>query len=157
MDRTEWLERLTRMFGQHPDVAKHVESLASKLGDVPDTRFTEASLGGVFKSLRSAVSASRIETALDKWWLAQGVAPAPKTPRPKPIDTVLEERAKLDARHEELRRDWSNAATIRHAVAICESNSMLLALLRGIVGRWAPAYADLVPPPAGGLLDWNES
>jgi hypothetical protein len=154
MDRTEWLESLTKMFGQHPDVAKHVASLLPNLADIPDERFTPASLGGVHKMIRSAASPIRIRNALNKWWLLQGETPV-VVPRAKPVDTVLEERAAIAARHDELKRDWDNTGVIRRCVALCGGNVLLLSLLRGIVNRWAPQHNDIIPPTAGGSLDWD--
>jgi hypothetical protein len=49
----------------------------------------------------------------------------------------------LDVAH---RADWSVISNVRHSVDICENDPRLLALLRGIVSRYAPQNLDLIPP-----------
>jgi hypothetical protein len=61
------------------------------------------------------------------------------------------EREEWEARQIELRAEWADIAEVRHCVEICEGDEKYLRVLRGVIERWAPQNADLIPPaPAVG-------
>jgi hypothetical protein len=137
--------------------AKQLEAMLPYLTEIPDEAFDPALLPAITKRLKRNPMLGDVYTALEAS-LEASRAPfeeAGSRRREVPLwlagimgDTV-QQRLEDDERHRQLSDEWGITSAVRHAVEISDGNPRLLGVLRGLVQRWAPQNADLIPPPAG--------
>jgi hypothetical protein len=120
--------------------AAELAKLLPFLTDFADTAFTEEALGPVAEKLKKrSPNLGEVRAALASW---------------KKVETArthqrASERSAADVwedRQAELRAEWSDVATVRRAVSVCEGEDRLLHTLALVLGKYAPHNLGEIPP-----------
>jgi hypothetical protein len=141
MTRAEFMAELGPLIRPRAPLAAAIElgKMIPFLNDFADTAFTEEALVPVASKLKRSPNLGEVRAALASW---------------KKVETArthqrASERSAADVwedRQAELRAEWSDVATVRRAVSVCEGEDRLLHTLALVLGKYAPHNLGEIPP-----------
>lgn len=152
MNRAEWMAALAPLIRPRSPVAAATQlgKMLEFLGDIPDSAFTEASITAIAPALKRSPSFAEVRAALQAY--ARSLD-APTDQDPLQDTATMRERARWEARQDELRAEWNDPDGIRARIRTCDGELRFLRLLAGLVLQWAPQHLGLLPPIALVSLD----
>ena len=146
MELEEWIAALAAKVypPDRPASRRTIEYLLPRLNDLPAAWFTENSIDGLFRDLRTLNSADRVRKALRDFHGTQQT----EAPLDHAEARIRREREQWGRRQDELRAEWDDPDGIRARIRTCNGELRFLRLLAGLVNKWAPQHLGLLPPAA---------